>query len=126
MQALELPFTENLYNIKTSGDFKAVIVLLCGCFQGVKKAMADSIEYAQFGFRLNENEPLVLPAYKGSTLRGGFGHAFKRVICAVKNKECPDCLLKEKCIYSYVFETPPPSDTKIMRKYISAQSGFIG
>ncbi len=87
--------------------------------------MADCIEYAQFGFRLTANEPLVLPAYKGSTLRGGFGHAFKRVVCAVKNKECPDCLLKEKCIYSYVFETPPPSDTKIMRKYKAAPHPFV-
>ncbi len=87
--------------------------------------MADSIEYAQFGFRLTANEPLILPAYKGSTFRGGFGHAFKRVVCAVKNKECPDCLLKEKCIYSYVFETPPPSDTEIMRKYKAAPHPFV-
>jgi len=93
--------------------------------KGGKKSMADCIEYARFGFRLTANEPLVLPAYKGSTLRGGFGHAFKRVVCAVKNKECPDCLLKEKCIYSYVFETPPPSDTKIMRKYKAAPHPFV-
>ena len=68
---------------------------------------------------------MILPTFKGSTLRGGFGYAFKRVVCAIKNKECPDCLLKEKCIYSYVFETPPPSDTKIMRKYIAAPHPFI-
>ncbi len=34
-------------------------------------------------------------------------------------------MLKEKCVYSYVFETPPPSDTKIMRKYASAPHPFI-
>jgi CRISPR-associated endoribonuclease Cas6 len=58
-------------------------------------------------------------------LRGGFGYAFKRVVCAIRNKECPDCILKEKCVYSYVFETPPPSDTKIMRKYKSAPHPFV-
>jgi CRISPR-associated endoribonuclease Cas6 len=91
----------------------------------MKKPPSHSIEYQQFGFGLTAKEPLILPAYKGSTLRGGFGYAFKRVVCAVRDKECPDCLLKERCIYSYVFETPPPSDTKIMRKYRSAPHPFV-
>lgn len=83
------------------------------------------IDYGTFTFSLEAKEVILLPSYKGSTLRGGFGYAFKRVICAIKDKECPDCLLKEKCVYSYVFETPPPSDTKIMRKYKSAPHPFI-
>jgi len=58
-------------------------------------------------------------------LRGGFGYAFKRVVCAIRNKECPDCILKERCVYSYVFETPPPSDTKIMRKYKTVPHPFV-
>lgn len=33
--------------------------------------------------------------------------------------------MKEKCVYSYVFETPPPSGTKIMRKYKSAPHPFV-
>ncbi len=78
-----------------------------------------------FEFTLKARDPLVLPAYKGSTLRGGFGYAFKRVVCALKNQDCPDCLLKEKCIYSYVFETPPPANTQIMRKYKAAPHPFI-
>jgi CRISPR-associated endoribonuclease Cas6 len=84
-----------------------------------------SLQVSNFLFTIVPNEPLILPAYKGSTFRGGFGYAFKRVVCAVKNKDCPDCLLKEKCIYSYVFETPPPSDTKIMRKYKAAPHPFV-
>ncbi|HDH12655.1 MAG TPA: CRISPR system precrRNA processing endoribonuclease RAMP protein Cas6 [Nitrospirae bacterium] len=81
--------------------------------------------YQKFEFNIKPQEPLILPSYKGSTLRGGFGNAFKRIVCAIKSKECTDCILKEKCIYSYVFETPPPSDTKIMRKYTSAPHPFI-
>ncbi len=68
---------------------------------------------------------MLLPSYKGSTLRGGFGHAFRRVVCAIKGRECSDCLLKDKCVYSYIFETPPSADTKIMRKYKSAPHPFI-
>ncbi|MBI5601970.1 MAG: hypothetical protein HY879_01300, partial [Deltaproteobacteria bacterium] len=55
------------------------------------------IQSGSFQFLLQARDPLVLPAYKGSTLRGGFGHAFKRVVCALRNQDCPDCLLKEKC-----------------------------
>ncbi|MDP3298450.1 MAG: CRISPR-associated protein Cas6 [Thermodesulfovibrionia bacterium] len=80
---------------------------------------------AKFEFQLTPQEPLILPSYKGSTLRGGFGNAFKRVVCALKKSDCAECILKEKCVYSYIFETPPPSDTKIMRKYISAPHPFI-
>lgn len=51
-----------------------------------------------------------LPAFKGSTLRGAFGHALKRVVCALRRKTCADCLLSTSCVYSLVFENPagPP------------------
>jgi len=81
--------------------------------------------FKQFEFQIIPEEPIILPSYKGSTLRDGFGNAFKRVVCAIKHKECNNCILKEKCVYSYIFETPPPSDTKIMRKYTSAPHPFI-
>ena len=45
-----------------------------------------------------------VPAYKGSMLRGAFGHAFKKVCCALRRQECTSCLLTETCPYSYVFE----------------------
>jgi len=80
---------------------------------------------AYFQFHLKAIDCLNLPEYKGSTFRGGFGHAFKKVVCALRNKECPDCLLKEKCIYSYIFETPPPADSRMMRKYPSAPHPFV-
>lgn len=85
----------------------------------------EKITIGRFGFSLKPLEPIILPAYKGSTLRGGFGHAFKRVVCALKKNDCAECILKEKCVYSYVFETPPPSDTTIMRKYTSVPHPFI-
>ncbi len=84
-----------------------------------------NITTGRFGFYLSASEPLVLPSYKGSTLRGGFGNAFRRVVCALRKTDCSDCILKEKCVYSYIFETPPPSDTKIMRKYKAAPHPFI-
>lgn len=45
-----------------------------------------------------------LPVFKGSTLRGGFGHALKRVCCALPRQECARCLLFETCAYAFFFE----------------------
>jgi hypothetical protein len=52
----------------------------------------------------------ILPSYKGSTFRGIFGNALKKVVCALKKQECTDCLLKEKCVYAFVFDTPAKED----------------
>ncbi len=86
---------------------------------------AIQITVAQLGFTLKALEPLILPPYKGSTLRGGFGAAFRRIVCVIRDKECSDCLLKGKCVYSYIFETPPPADTTVMRKYEAAPRPFV-
>jgi CRISPR-associated endoribonuclease Cas6 len=115
-------------------------------------------KFAQFQFVLKAEDCVNLPVYKGSTFRGAFGHAFKKIVCvhpvrksrealnqgkpilksdpAVgqrgiisngvnREKICESCLLKGKCVYSYVFETPPPSDTSRMRKYPFAPHPFI-
>lgn len=76
-------------------------------------------------FSLVAVDTLKLPPYKGSTLRGGFGHAFKKVVCTFKGRECDACLLKHRCVYSYVFETPPPADTAKMTKYLRAPHPFV-
>ncbi len=46
--------------------------------------MSDNLSLARFTFHLKAKTPILLPPYKGSTLRGGFGHAFKRVVCTIK------------------------------------------
>ena len=85
----------------------------------------SEFKFSRFLFFLKTLDPLRLPVYKGSTFRGGFGHAFKKVVCVNRERICGSCLLKEKCVYSYVFETPPPSDTSKMRKYPFAPHPFI-
>jgi len=62
--------------------------------------------YAKYQFMCRLENEAVLPYYKGSTFRGVFGHALKRVVCALKREECGQCLLKERCVYALVFETP--------------------
>mgnify|MGYP001059926072 CR=1 FL=1 len=77
------------------------------------------IRYAKYQFTIKALASLILPPYKGSTFRGGFGNAFKKVVCALKRIDCKDCLLKTRCIYAYIFETsPPPSEN-------SNNNGFL-
>lgn len=85
------------------------------------------IRYQRLQFIIEATDPIVLPYYKGSTFRGGFGNAFKRVVCALKRKDCKECILKTKCVYAYVFETSPAEDTQIMnmKKYESIPRPFI-
>lgn len=85
----------------------------------------NNFSLAKFQLTISPIDKIILPKYKGSTFRGGFGYAFKKVVCVNLYKDCSECELKEKCIYSYVFETPPPEDTKIMRKYPYAPHPFI-
>ena len=89
------------------------------------ESLLSHFGFGQFEFVLRTLDNIRLPAYKGSTLRGGFGHAFKKVVCVNRDKDCESCLLKGKCVYSYIFETPPPSDTLKMRKYPFAPHPFI-
>ena len=79
----------------------------------------------RYGLTLSAVDRLLLPQYKGSTFRGGFGHAFKKVVCTIRDRTCDECLLRSKCIYSYVFETPPPEDSQILRKYEKAPHPFV-
>jgi len=62
--------------------------------------------YGKYRFICQLENDAVLPLYKGSTFRGVFGHALKRVVCALKRQKCDECLLKHRCIYALVFETP--------------------
>jgi hypothetical protein len=66
-----------------------------------------------------------LPNFPGSAWRGAFGHSLKKTVCVVRNTPCNQCLLKHACAYSYVFETPPPTNAEKMRKYTAAPHPFV-
>lgn len=72
------------------------------------------IPYDVFRFTVEAQDRLSLPLYKGSTLRGGFGTIFKRIVCALKREDCNGCMLRAQCVYAYVFETSPMTDAAIM------------
>ena len=84
-----------------------------------------SIRLLRVRVTLRAKDPLQLPIYKGSTLRGGFGIAFKEAVCVVEHRDCSRCLLRSRCAFPYVFDTPVPEDATRMRKYTAAPHPFV-
>jgi len=87
--------------------------------------MFDALRVARFIFKIKALNDLNLPGYKGSALRGGFGHALKQLVCALKREKCATCLLQDRCVYVYLFETPPAPDAEMMRLYPMAPHPFV-
>lgn len=85
------------------------------------------IEYNKYSLILKPEETVFLPRYKGSTFRGGFGVAFKKVVCVFRQKECRECTLNGECAYSYIFETPPTGGDKFFpnEKYATIPHPFV-
>lgn len=77
----------------------------------------EGLQYGKYKFSCELNSDAILPVYKGSTFRGVFGLALKKVVCALKQQECSECLLKKRCLYTRVFETPlavePPPELRM-------------
>ncbi len=78
-----------------------------------------------YRFYFTTESPVRLPSFPGSAWRGAFGHALKKTVCVVRNTPCNQCMLKNACAYSYVFETPPPANAEKMRKYTAAPHPFV-
>ena len=76
--------------------------------------------FQKYDFKCVFTDNAVLPYYKGSTFRGAFGNALKRVACALKKQDCSDCILREKCIYSITFETDDRNNAPNGNKKIAA------
>jgi hypothetical protein len=64
------------------------------------------LPYTRLRFTLRAAEPSTLPPFKGSLLRGAFGHALRRAACAMGPEQpCESCRLRAVCVYTRVFET---------------------
>jgi CRISPR-associated endoribonuclease Cas6 len=74
---------------------------------------------------LRARDPLQLPRYKGSTIRGGFGATFKETVCVVDHRDCARCLLRSRCAFPYVFDTLVPEEATRLRKYPAAPHPFV-
>ncbi|MBD3374421.1 CRISPR system precrRNA processing endoribonuclease RAMP protein Cas6 [candidate division KSB1 bacterium] len=63
------------------------------------------IPFLTLRFNLASLGQAFLPSFKGSMLRGAFGHALKATVCTMPaSQSCRDCLLCNRCAYTQIFE----------------------
>jgi len=84
-----------------------------------------ALKAARFLFTMTVCEPMVLPPYKGSTFRGGFGNAFRRIACSRHRRDCNGCLLTAACPYWLLFEPGPPTGAEILKKFEEIPRPFV-
>lgn len=58
---------------------------------------------------------LLVPKFAGAALRGGFGHALKRLVCTWPVGDCERCPQRHACIYHRVFDSSPPPGSERLR-----------
>jgi hypothetical protein len=88
-------------------------------------ALPAAFTLARYRLTLEALEPLELPPFKGSALRGGFGYTFKRLVCFQPQPCGKRCQLGNACPYGYVFETSPPEDSEVLSTAQSVSRPFV-
>jgi len=84
-----------------------------------------NFQLAKYDFVFRVIDALRVPPYMGNTLRGGFGHVFRQVVCIAKENECSECMLRHNCVYSYIFETPRPQNSEVLSKLQDAPRPYV-
>jgi len=79
-----------------------------------------------FRFTIAPVQPLAVPAVnKANMLRGGFGHAFRRLCCVPQCRDTKQCPLADSCPYKAVFEPSPPPDADRLSKNQDIPRPFV-
>jgi len=88
--------------------------------------LIQSFKAARFVLRLEAQEKIFLPEYKGSSFRGVLGWQLKKVICVRHDtNDCSKCLLVSKCLYSYLFSPSLPQETQFLKNTSRIPSPII-
>jgi CRISPR-associated endoribonuclease Cas6 len=83
---------------------------------------ADALAASRYRVSFIAVEALDLPFYLGSTLRGAFGHAFRRVACPALYGACP---IPAQCPYHLIFETSPLPGSEALRTHEEVPRPFV-
>ena len=86
----------------------------------------STLRIGLFRFTMVPTEPLMVPALnKGNMLRGGFGHAFRRLCCIPQCRDSKSCPLANSCPYKAVFEPSPPPGADRLSKNQDIPRPFV-
>lgn len=68
---------------------------------------------------------IYLPPFAGSTIRGSLGMALLKISCVLKHQRCNECVLAQRCTYTYIFETPLYGDVEDRKRFPNAPHPFV-
>ena len=86
----------------------------------------NTLRIGLFRFTITPVHPLEVPAVnKGNMLRGGFGHAFRRLCCVPQCRDVKACPLAASCPYKILFEPSPPPDADRLSKNQDIPRPFV-
>lgn len=85
----------------------------------------SSLYLSYYRLNLRACAATTLPSFLGSTLRGAFGHALKQTVCVMDHRDCKRCLVAERCLYPYLFETPVPPGLSLLQGQQQAPRPFV-
>ncbi len=86
----------------------------------------NALRVGLFRFSLAPAQTLEVPAInKGNMLRGGFGHAFRRLCCIPQCPNAKACPLADSCPYKAVFEPSPPPGADRLSKNQDIPRPFV-
>jgi hypothetical protein len=83
-----------------------------------------AIPIARYRFSARLREPVRLPDYAGSLLRGQFGAALRNVACMTRQPTCTGCPLTQTCPYTRIFEAPPPAE-HALQKFSQIPNAYV-
>jgi DNA-binding transcriptional regulator of glucitol operon len=84
------------------------------------------LRVAKYVLVLAPREALSLPPYMANTLRGGFGAAFKRLVCIYRPPQpCEVCDLRHICPYGALFEAAVPPGSEVLRRNTDIPRPFV-
>lgn len=84
-----------------------------------------ALPLAQYRLHFLPDSAFETRGFLGSAWRGALGHALKRTVCVIRGTRCEACLLFRSCVFPQLFETPPPQDTGLMRKYQTVPHPYV-
>ncbi|HAZ60385.1 MAG TPA: CRISPR-associated protein Cas6 [Gammaproteobacteria bacterium] len=75
----------------------------------------EALPLARYRFDIRLIDPIRLPDYAGSLIRGQLGASLRRIACMTGQRRCEGCPLLRTCPYPAIFETPAPASHTLQR-----------
>ena len=88
--------------------------------------LSSPLPITRYRFTAIVQQPLQLPDYAGSLLRGQFGAAVRNVACMTRQPTCGGCPLLQTCPYTRVFEAvAPPKGTHMLQDFSHIPQPYV-